>query len=167
MLLDEYIATLPDNPEEDEEQAEREREQARRQAEQEQKQAEREQEEKQTLFLQAEELKQSILEQIERGAEPESILYSAVDCIACYAGDRAFREQARSSLDEIYADTLQTSMLQNETVKAAARLHERQADYYGKLKRYLIRQEEKHIKIQKELGKVLESIEEMEMIQDD
>lgn len=48
---------------------------------------------------QAEQLKRSILTQLQSGNDPQLILYTALKCIGLYSSDAEFTEQAHNCLD--------------------------------------------------------------------
>lgn len=56
---------------------------------------------------QVEGLKASILQQLEQGNAPETILYTALRAIGILTHDAAWTEAAKQTLDSVYADLAQ------------------------------------------------------------
>lgn len=85
-------------------------------------------------------LKESILQQLEAGNAPETVLYTAIKAIGLLAHDPDFTAAAQSSLESVYADLAQQSLLTDTAAVAAHRLEDKQREYTRKLKGRLTRQ---------------------------
>lgn len=88
----------------------------------------------------AEHLKESILQQLEAGNAPETVLYTAINAIGLLTHDPDFTAAAQRSLESVYADLAQQSLLTDTAAVAAHRLEDKQREYTSKLKGSLKRQ---------------------------
>lgn len=118
--------------------------------------------ERQREQQQAEQLKRSILNQLQGGNDPQLILYTALKCIGLYSSDTEFTEQAQSYLDTVYADLMQQSLLTDNAAVAAERLEKMQTDYNGKLRRSINKQLAGYRRIAAALNDALNQIDSME-----
>lgn len=83
-------------------------------------------------------LKASITAQMERGASPEIVLYSALELIGLYSADPEWTKAQRARLDAIYSGLEQQSLIANNAAIADARL-KAAADDFAKQARKTIR----------------------------
>lgn len=111
---------------------------------------------------QAERLKESILQQLEQGNAPESILYTAIKVIGLLSSDPGFAEAGQRCLDAVYADLAQQSLLVDNAAVAAHRLETMRHDYNKKLKTSLTRQLNGYRRIADALLKALQAVDEVE-----
>ena len=84
-----------------------------------------------------EELKQSILQQLQEGNAPELILYTAITLIGMT--DKEWAAECKAILDSVYADLAQQSLLTDNAAAAAARLEKMQRTYNDKTRAQLQR----------------------------
>jgi len=111
---------------------------------------------------QVEGLKASILQQLEQGNAPETILYTALRAIGILTHDAAWTEAAKQTLDSVYADLAQQSLLTDNAAIAAQRLDGMQAAYNDKLRRQLTRQLNGYRRIEKALQEALQAVNAIE-----
>lgn len=111
---------------------------------------------------QAEELKASILQQLEKGNAPETILYTALRAISILTHDAEWLEAGEKTLDSIYADLAQQSLFTDNAAIAAKRLETMQAGYNDKLRRQLSRQLMGYRRIERALTDALQAVDELE-----
>ena len=107
-------------------------------------------------------LKASILQQLEQGNAPETILYTALRAIGILTHDAAWTEAAKQTLDSVYADLAQQSLLTDNAAIAAQRLDGMQAAYNDKLRRQLTRQLNGYRRIEKALQEALQAVNAIE-----
>lgn len=113
-------------------------------------------------WTEAERLKESILRQIDSGTAPQTILYTALSCIGMLTADKEWTEAAQSSLDTVYADLAQLSLLVDNAEKERERLQQMQTDYNTKL-RAAIRQKIRGLdKVNRALYAVLDAVAEID-----
>jgi chemotaxis protein histidine kinase CheA len=110
----------------------------------------------------AAQLMQSIQTQLEQGNAPQTILYTAITAIGLLAHDEAWAAAAQTSLDTVYADLAQQSLLVNEATIAAQRLEKMQEDYNEKLRRQLTRQLSGYQRIAKGLNEALDALNQLD-----
>jgi IS30 family transposase len=107
---------------------------------------------------QAAQLMQSIHTQLEQGNAPQTILYTAITTIGLLAHDKEWAESAQTSLDAIYTDIAQQSLLVSEATMATHRLSQMQEDYNAKLRMQLTRQLSGYQRIAKGLSEALDAL---------
>ena len=107
---------------------------------------------------QAEQLKASILQQIDRGNAPQAILYTALKCIGLLSHDADFWEAGQAALDSIYADLAQQSFLVDTAAIEAQRLKAQQEAYNAKTRAAIKRQIRDNEKINRALYAALEAV---------
>lgn len=110
----------------------------------------------------AEQLKASMLKQLDQGNAPQSILYTAITAIGLLTHDEAWTEAAQGALDTVYADLAQQSLLIDEATIAAERLEQMQIEYNAKLRRQLNRQLSGYQRIAKGLNEALAALNGLE-----
>lgn len=110
----------------------------------------------------AERLKDSIAQQIEQGADPQSILYTALRCIGLYANDAEWTTATQSALDSIYADLAQLSFTRDNAAIERERLQKLQEEYNTKLRQDIRRKIRGLDKVNRALFAVLEAVEEID-----
>lgn len=88
---------------------------------------------------QAEELKDSIAQQIQQGNAPEFILYTALNAIGLLTADEAWAAKCKAILNSIYSDLAQQSLLTDNAAIAAQRLEEMHRGYTNKTRAQLQR----------------------------
>lgn len=103
-------------------------------------------------------LKASILQQLEQGNAPETILYTALRAIGILTHDEQWTEAGRQTLDTVYADLAQQSLLTDNAAIAAQRLDTMQAEYNDKLRRQLQRNLNGYRRIEKALTEALQAV---------
>lgn len=111
---------------------------------------------------QAERLKESIAQQIEKGGEPQAILYTALRCIGLLTNDAEWTEATQTALDRIYADLAQLSFTIDTAQKERERLQQMQAEYNSKLRATIRQRIRQYEKVGKALYAVLDAVEEIE-----
>ena len=84
-------------------------------------------------------LMESIEAQLQQGAPPQNVLYTALRCIALLTGANDWEQRQREALDAIYKDLAQESLFTDNAVIAAARLEDQKAQYIEKTRRRLKR----------------------------
>lgn len=99
-------------------------------------------------------LKESILQQLEQGNAPETILYAAIRAIGILTNDTEWTEAGRAALNSVYAG--QESLLADNS--AAHRREQMQADYNSKLRRQLTRQLNGYRRIESALQDALRAV---------
>ena len=109
-----------------------------------------------------EQLKASIMRQLEQGNAPQYILYTAIKAIGLLTQDAAWTEAAQKTLDSVYADLAQQSFLTDNAAMAAQRLETMQTDYNDKLRRQLTRQLNGYRRIEKALQEALQAVNAIE-----
>ena len=110
----------------------------------------------------AEQLKASILRQIDSGNAPQIILYTALKCIGLLSNDPDFAEAGEKILDKIYADLAQLSFTADNAAIEAQRLKELQEAYNAKLREVIKRQIKGNDRINRALYAALEAVDSME-----
>lgn len=113
-------------------------------------------------LAEAERLKDSILRQIDSGTAPQTILYTALSCIGLLTADKEWQETAQNSLDTVYADLAQLSLLDDNAALERERLQRMQTEYNTKL-RAAIRHKIRGLdKVNRALYAVLDAVEEID-----
>lgn len=108
---------------------------------------------------QARQLMGRIQNQLEQGTPPQYILYTAIKAIGLLTHDAEWAEAAAASLDGVYADLMQQSMLQDNEAAAAHRLEQMQADHNDKTRKQLQRSLNGYLRIEKALREALQEID--------
>ena len=116
------------------------------------------QEERETIA----QIKTSITQQLEQGAAPQYILYSALRAIGILTHDNEWAEAGQQALDKVYSDLAQQSFLTDNAAIAAQRLEEMQAGYNDKMRQQLTRQLKGYRKIERALQEALQAVGEMQ-----
>ena len=111
---------------------------------------------------QAARLKDSIAQQIEQGADPQSILYTALRCIGLYSNDTEWTTATQSALDSIYADLAQLSFTRDNAALERERLQKLQEEYNTNLRQDIRRKIRGLEKVNRALFAVLEAVEEID-----
>ena len=111
---------------------------------------------------QAQRLKESIAQQIEKGSEPQALLYTALRCIGLLTNDAEWAEATETALDSIYADLAQLSFTIDNAQKERDRLQQMQEEYNGKLRAAIRQKIRQYEKVSKALYAVLDAVEELE-----
>lgn len=106
----------------------------------------------------AERLKENITAQLEAGAEPQIILYTALKAIGLLTNDPAFTEAAQGKIDAVYSDLAQQSFIQDNNAIAQERLEKMQTEYNDKLRRSINRQLAGYRRVEKALNDVLAAV---------
>lgn len=107
---------------------------------------------------QVERLKASIAQQLQEGEAPQYILYSALRAIGLLTHDEAWAEAQQKTLDSVYSDLAQQSLLTDNAAIAAARLDAMQTEYKEKLRRQLQRQIGGYKRIARALNEALDAV---------
>lgn len=115
----------------------------------------------------ADDLKETILKQYESGAEPQMILYNACKCIGLYSDDPEFIEKTTGELNEVWADLMQRSFLQDNMETAMKRLQEKQTEYNNKLRRSIKTHSNRYRNILRELDEIVKKLDEIEILDTD
>lgn len=115
---------------------------------------------------QVEGLKASILQQLEQGNAPETILYTALRAIGILTHDAEWTEAGEKTLESGYADLAQQSLLTDNAAIAAQRLDTMQAEYNEKLRRQLQRNLNGYRRIEKALTEALQAVDALEPQED-
>lgn len=110
----------------------------------------------------AEQLKASVLAQLEQGNAPHSILYTAITAIGLLTHDEEWAAAAQSTLDNVYSDLAQQSLLTDNATIAAQRLEAMRADYNAKLRRQIKRQLAGYQRLAKGLNEALNALNELD-----
>ena len=85
----------------------------------------------------ADRLKESISNQIERGSAPQYVLYTAIKAIGLLTSDNEWSEKNTAALDAVYDDLRQESFIVDNAAIAMGRLKEMRVEYNAKLKRQI------------------------------
>lgn len=107
-----------------------------------------------------EELKTSILQQLEQGNAPHIILSAAVRAIGILTHDTEWADAGQYFLDSVYADLEQQSLLQDNAAVALQRLDQMQADYNTKQARRLQTSFKQYAKLEKALNEAWNALTE-------
>lgn len=110
----------------------------------------------------ADQLKKSILAQLQQGTAPQYILYAAVSAIGLLTGDAEWEATAKAALDAVYDDLAQMSLLTDTNASAAQRLQQLQRAYNAKLRQQLTRQQAGYKRIDKAISEALDALEALE-----
>ena len=110
----------------------------------------------------AEQLKQSVLNQLEQGNEPQIILYTALKCIGLLTNDPEYISTGTGLLDTVWADLAQQSFIQDNAAIAAERLETMQTEYNKKLRSSINRQLSGYRRIERALNEALTALNDME-----
>lgn len=113
-------------------------------------------------LAQIDRLKASITRQLEEGNEPQFILYTAIKAIGILTQDPEWAEAGEATLDSVYADIAQESLLTDRATIAAQRLETMQGEYTRKLRAQAQRQLSGYKKIETALKDVLRALNELE-----
>lgn len=113
---------------------------------------------KQQRREEAEHLKEVIRQQLDKGQEPQTVLYTALQCIGLLSNDTEWAEAGQQCLDKVYADLAQQSLLVDNEAVAAKRLDTMQSDYNEKLRRQLNRQLAGNRRIESALREALDAV---------
>lgn len=106
-----------------------------------------------------EQLKASIMRQLEQGNAPENILYTALQAIGLLTHDAQWTEAGQKTLAAVYADLEQQSFLTDTAATAAARLDKLRSAYNDKLRRQLNAQLSGYRRIEKALQEALQAVD--------
>ena len=109
-----------------------------------------------------EQLKASIAQQMQEGNAPQYILYTALRAIGILTHDEEWTAAQTQTLDSVYADLAQQSLLTDNAAIAAARLDTMQAQYNEKLRRQLKTQLNGYRRIEKALQDALQAVNALE-----
>ena len=107
-------------------------------------------------------LKESIVQQREQGNAPELILYTALRAIGLLTHDDQWTEAGQKSLDAVYSDLAQQSLLTDNAAIAAHRLETMQTAYNEKMRRQIIRSLTEYRRIERALQEALQAIDAIE-----
>lgn len=107
-------------------------------------------------------LKESILQQLEQGNAPELILYTALRAIGLLTHDDQWTEAGQKSLDAVYSDLAQQSLLTDNAAIAAHRLETMQTAYNEKMRRQITRSLTEYRRIERALQEALQAIDAIE-----
>lgn len=107
---------------------------------------------------QIEDIKASILNQLEQGAAPETLLYMALKAIGILTHDTEWTEAGTQTLDKVYGDLAQESLLTDNTAAAAQKLETLQTEYKDKLRRQLVRNLNESRRIERQLQELIDTI---------
>ena len=118
--------------------------------------------ERQEERQQAEELKASIAQQLERGNAPQYILYTAIKAIGLLTHDPEWTEAQQQSLDNVYADIAQQSLFTDNAAIAAARLEKMKQTYNDKLRQQLLKDLNGYRRIEKAITEALQAVNEID-----
>lgn len=108
---------------------------------------------------QAERLKASIAQQIEKGNDPQTILYTALSCIGLYSCDPGWASVTQAALDKVYADLAQLSFTIDNAQVERERLERMQEEYNRKLRGAIRKQIRGYDQISRALYAVLDAVE--------
>lgn len=111
---------------------------------------------------QVEQLKASIAQQIQEGNAPQYILYTALQAIGILTHDEEWAQAGKQTLDSVYADLAQQSLLTDNAAIAAQRLDAMRAAYNEKLRRQLKTQLNGYRRIEKALQEALQAVNALE-----
>ena len=103
-------------------------------------------------------LKKSIAFQLERGAAPQDVLYSAIKAIGILTKDTDWTDTTTQAIDSVYGDLAQQSLIDDNAAIALERLAERRAEYDSKLIRQLSTQMQGYRRVEKALRDALNAI---------
>lgn len=109
-----------------------------------------------------EQLKESIMQQLEQGSAPQFILYPALKAIGILTNDQAWTDKGQKILDSVYADLAQQSLLTDNAAVAAQRLDQMQADFITRAKKRTQQNINACVKLQKELNAAMNTLTELE-----
>lgn len=110
---------------------------------------------------QARQLMDSIQAQLEQGTGPQYILYTAVKAIGLLSHDAEWEAAARASLDTIYGDLMQKSMLIDQEAIAAQRLEEMQTIYNERTRKHLQNRLKDYEKLSGQIKEALTTLDEI------
>lgn len=111
---------------------------------------------------QVQRMKDSIAQQLQQGAAPQTILYTAIKAIGILTADDPWSAAALESLDSVYADLAQQSMLADNDLIAAQRLDAMREQFATTTRRQLYRQQAAAGKLQRAITEALQALEEIE-----
>lgn len=115
---------------------------------------------------QAAKLKDSIDYQLNTGAAPQNVLYTALQAIGLLSNDIEWAQDQQGKLDKVYEDLAQQSFITDNEQTAAHRLQEMQQEYNDRLKRQLTNSLNKYRHIEKSLTEALKQLNDMEPEED-
>lgn len=95
--------------------------------------------EQQATIEKVKHLMESIEAQLQQGAPPQNVLYTALRCIALLTGADDWEQRQQAALNAVYEDLAQESMFTDNAMLAAARLEDQKAQYIEKTRRKLRR----------------------------
>lgn len=110
-------------------------------------------------------LKTSIAQQLAKGNAPETVLYSAIRLIGLLTHDEEWEAAQTATLDSVYADLAQQSLLTDNAAIAAQRLDDRQTQYLHKMHKKLNSQLTECRKLEKALVDALTATEAMQQVE--
>ena len=109
----------------------------------------------------AERLKDVIGLQIEKGQEPQTILYTALKCIGLLTNSQEWAESGHAALEAVYQDIAQQSFLVDQSAIEIERLNRKEEDYRQKLLKNMERQLRNCQKIDRDITSVIRSLNEI------
>jgi hypothetical protein len=118
--------------------------------------------EREQLREQAAQAKASIMQQLEQGNAPQTVLYTAITAIGQLTHDPQWAAAATQILDSVFEDLAQQSLLTDNAAVAAQRLDTMQAEYIGKLRRQLQRSQTGYKRLEKALQEALQAVNAIE-----
>lgn len=118
--------------------------------------------EREQLREQAAQAKASIMQQLEQGTAPQYILYTAIKAIGTLTQDAEWAEAAQNTLDSVYSDLAQQSLLTDNAAIAAQRLETMQSEYNDKIRRQLQRNLNGYKRLEKALQEALQAVNALE-----
>ena len=110
----------------------------------------------------ADRLKEVILQQLEKGQDPQTVLYTALQCIGLLSNDTEWAEAGQKCLDKVFSDLAQQSLLIDNEAVAAQRLDTMQSQYNDKLRRQLNRQLAGYRRIETALREALAAVNDLD-----
>ncbi len=108
-----------------------------------------------------EELKTSIMQQLEQGNAPELILLTAIRAIGILTHDEQWTNRGRQIIESVYNDLAQQSLLTDNAAIAAQRLERMQSDYNDKMRKRIQQSFRGYRKLEKALNEAWNALKEM------
>lgn len=111
-------------------------------------------------------LKQAVMQELLNGTEPQCILYAAIKCIGHLTNDQEWKEAALTQLDKVYKDLEQQSLFADNRAIESKRLKDICVQHNDIMRRSLETRLKKLGKLQADLEKVLDTLSELERIEE-
>lgn len=108
---------------------------------------------------QVEQMKGSILNQLEQGNAPENVLYTAIKVIGVVTHDPLFAQNGQLALDRLVGELEQPSLFVDTVTIAANRCKQKQEKYLATLKNSATRQVKKFQKLEAALQEIVDMVD--------